>query len=627
MNKKVLSLALLGTLLTTSCDLEDVFKNPGDYLGGGKTASKVEESVVLDSNTDLDIDLNDLKNQINSVGVDKINEQDEKLSIKTDGSYVLEGTYNNGIEISVGNDKTVHLFLNGVTINNDSGIAISNTNKKSNVIITVVENTENYINNNGDDCNAIHVKGNLSINGSGKLIINANKKTGIKVSKSLQIVDSTIQIISKNHGISARNLDCENASFTINSDKDGLNAECDDDTTSFPENYSEGYIKLKNCTINSTSKGDGMQADTLVYINGGNYDIKTSGEFVSYSSTNMTNYELTSDDYKYIKNGSTYKRIASDYNARSTSKYALAQSCKGIKVGEISYEDENNVEQIVSSQEYLIDIEGNPTFNFETTDDALHTNSGNLLIENGTFTINTLDDAFTSDYLTQINDGSIEVQSCYEGIEGSYVKINGGDIYIVSNDDGINAASDNTSIKEYIIINDGNIIVNSKGDGIDSNGSIEINGGDICVYGPTSGADAGLDADNGILVNGGNLFVSSSLGMVETPASNSTQYIISFAQNTSISSNTEISVKDESDNTIVSVTTQKNCQSIIISSDKFEKNKTYYIYGNDTKLGTFKISSIITSIGSSTSINTQPGGGMGPGGQGGGFNPGGFNRR
>lgn len=77
--------------------------------------------------------------------------------------------------------------------------------------------------------------------------------------------------------------------------------------------------------------------------------------------------------------------------------------------------------------------------------------------------------------------------------------------------------------------------IGSEGDGVDSNGTILISGGELYIAGSGNSTDAALDADGGILINGGYVFAAGSLGMVETPASNSSQYCVSFARNTSIS--------------------------------------------------------------------------------------------
>lgn len=592
------------------------FVNPGDNLGGGGTGT-IPTEVVSISGDDFNIstDLSDLSSLISSENSTEINGSSETLTISEAGNYILSGNFEAGIVISVKNNETTHIFLNNASISNSNGIAISNTNKKSTLLITAISGTSNYVSNSGDDANAISIKGNLKINGLGKISISSESKNAIKVSKSIEIVDVTLEINSNNHGISARSITAENSTIIVtNAKKDGLNAECDDDIVAFPENYSEGFVALSNVNYTCVCYGDGIQADTICYISGGNTNITTNGVFVSYSEKEI--YELEDDDYRYILSGKTYKKVASDYNGKLSNRYALAQSSKGIKVGEIKYTDESGNEVAVTEGNYAIYITGNANITINSTDDAIHTNSGSTLIENGTITIDTYDDGITSNVLTQINGGTIQINSCYEGLEGTYVKINGGEIYIDASDDAINAASDDTSVKEYIIINGGLITVFADGDGLDSNGSILITGGSVTCFGPTSGADGALDAETGIIIQGGSLYASSSLGMVETPSTNSTSYVLSYAQNSSISSGSTITIKDESGNELFNILIQKNCQSIIISLPDFELNGTYSIYIDDSLSSTFTISSIITSIGSNGGQNGGFNGGMPNGGGG-----------
>lgn len=577
------------------------FVNPGDNLGGGGTGTLPTETIVTTADDyDFDIDLSELKSETSTTNYTSLTGSTEQITISTAGDYILSGTFENGIVISVGNNEITHLFLNNATILNSNGIAISNTNKKSTLIITAMDNTTSTVSNEGEDVNCVHVKGILKINGTGTINISSSSKNAIKVSKDFVVCNTTLTISSNNHGISAKSITSDSANITISTaSKDGLNAECDDDTTEFPTDYSEGYVKLINTTFTCSVYGDGIQADTLVYIDGGNINIQTIGNFVIYSTENISTYELEQDDFRYTYNGATYKKVASDYNGNIKQMYALSQSCKGIKVGEIKYEDTDGNEISVSDGDYLILIKGSNNIIINSADDAIHTNCGNTIISDGNLNLTTYDDGITSDYLTQINGGIVTISSCYEGIEGAYVKITNGTITITSNDDAINSASDDESIKEYIIISGGNITIDASGDGLDSNGSILISGGNILIFGPTSGGDAGMDADSGILVNGGNLFVSSSLGMIETPASNSTSYVVSYAQNTEITNGTVISIKNSDNEEIFNTTIKKNCQSLIICLDSFENSKSYTIFGDNTELANFTISSTITTIGSS----------------------------
>lgn len=130
---------------------------------------------------------------------------------------------------------------------------------------------------------------------------------------------------------------------------------------------------------------------------------------------------------------------------------------------------------------------------------------------------------------------------------------------------------------------------------------------------PPTPPDGGNGGNNG----GGTVFVASAIGMVETPASNSAQYVISYAQSANIAAGTTIKLVDASGNTMVEVTTVKACQSVIISSAALQNGATYTLYAGTGQLAQGTIFSTITSAG--TSQGGPGGGGQGgqPGGPGG----------
>ncbi|MBO4262494.1 MAG: carbohydrate-binding domain-containing protein [Clostridia bacterium] len=641
----VFIVSIILAISLTACNVSggetDSFVNPGDSLGGGGTGIATSEADVSEELGAIEsagkTDLGELSENTDSSGAQEVvQDGDDAFEISAAGSYVLTGEYPSGVHITAKKGAAIHLFLSGATITGENGCALY-SDKKMDTVITVVDGTQNVISNKVTDVsvtdtfNAVHIKGDLSINGGGKLTVVSESKSGIKASGILKITDAEIEVEAASHGFTAQTVIAENCKLTVTSGKDGIQAESsdyeiedDDGNVTYAYVTTDGYVSLGNVTYTATTYGDGIQADTFVYIDGGKYDITTKGVWVNYSSANMTTYELTKDDYRWTKSGNTYKKVASDeVNRYSTNNlYAFAQGCKGIKVGELEYDitdDDGNVTSTVAitDGDYNILIKSGE-FNINSSDDAIHANSGNVVIKGGTYSISTLDDGLTADNLCRIEGGEIKINTSYEGIEGAYVEITGGSVDVYATDDGINAASDDTTVTEHIIISGGTVVVNSDGDGIDSNGDIQIKGGTTIVYGPTSSGDASLDAENGILVYGGYLFAAGSLGMVETPARNSTQYVVSLATQSAVSANTEVSLVDASGNAIMSVTTKKNCNSIIMSCPEMAQGATYTVYGGGTSLGSFTVTSIITTIGSSSGGMQGPGGfGGGPGGPGG----------
>ena len=593
MKKRILK--VLAVTIIAICSFLLVACNSENYKSGRLKKTTAVAPIVYDVSEKENavekaatVDLSALSKDVNADGATVLS--NDVTTITTAGSYILTGAYA-GITVSVGDGETAHLFLNNATISGGAGIAISNTNKKSTLIITACENTENEVASKGDDENAIHVKGTLKINGTGTIKVSA-KKNGVKVSKGLSIADSTINLTAGNHALSARFIETENAKINVlSAGKDALNAECDDETQEFT--LDEGFVSLKSSKVFASVSGDGIQADTFVYITGGSVDIETAATFVSYSAESMATYNLSEDDFRYIKSGDTYKKI--DDVASKGARYAMIQSAKGIKCGEIKYEIDGTEYAVTKNSNYFIVIDG-ARVKINSSDDAIHTNSGNVLIKGGALDLTTLDDGIHADELVKIDGGEITVNGSYEGIEGAYVEIGGGTIYVTASDDGINAASDDESVNEHIIISGGTITVDASGDGLDSNGTIYVTGGTLIVYGPTTGADTGLDADGGILIDGGNVFVASSKGMLEIPASNSKSNVLVYGVNT-VPAGSEIILTNADGGEMVRITLKKQAQAIILSTPELATNGTYSLYADENLLASFSVTGTITAIG------------------------------
>lgn len=214
-------------------------------------------------------------------------------------------------------------------------------------------------------------------------------------------------------------------------------------------------------------------------------------------------------------------------------------------------------------------------------DDSDDSSTGFVYIENGILNINAGDDGIHGTTNVKVAGGSIDIATCYEGIEARVVEIAGGNINIVSSDDGINAAGASTESGGFfdtdngaaIIISGGTISVNAEGDGVDSNGSLEISGGTIYVAGPVNDGDGALDYGTTAKVTGGTIVMYGSSGMAEnfSEAEQGTMMVLVGTQQ----AGTDICIKDADGKEIVSRTTEKKYSSVIISSPDIKEGKTY----------------------------------------------------
>ncbi|MBO4578822.1 MAG: carbohydrate-binding domain-containing protein [Clostridiales bacterium] len=146
------------------------------------------------------------------------------------------------------------------------------------------------------------------------------------------------------------------------------------------------------------------------------------------------------------------------------------------------------------------------SYQIDAKEDGINTNDS-ILVTSGTFMISVKDDAIHTDGLLQIDGGSYEITAA-EGIEGTYVLINDGDITIEASDDGINAGQKSDAYTPTIEINGGSIkITMGQGDtdGIDSNGNLYINGGTVDITGQSP-----CDYDGEGVINGGKVIINGS---------------------------------------------------------------------------------------------------------------------
>ena len=608
MKKKFLFIPLAASMLLAACsinlkdDVNDTTNNTvvdlSDFSTDGDPVKVIEDGGTTneyddDSFVETPVDT---PNEYTGTNVE---------TISTAGNYYFTGEVS-PINITAKKNSVVYLFFNGVTINNNEGIALASENKIV-VYLVLQDGSVNTITNDFEDTNAIHIKGDLHILGSGTLNVESKQKNGVKASKDLYISGSelTLNVTGANHAITARSLTANDATINVVANgKDGIQLEVDSDATAFTTE--QGYAKLTNVKFTGDTKGDGIQANTFVYISGGTYNITTHGEFVNYTTSNVSTYELETDDFKYVKSGDTYKRVAKDeIRSLNSNYYALTQSVKGIKVSEIEITDENDVTTSVTTGDYDIYVAHGAKITVNSTDDCIHSNYGDVTIEESNLYLATYDDGVHADYNLNVNNSHIEVSASYEGLEGAVVTIDGEDsnLVIYASDDGINAASDLSSTNN-IYIKNGYTRVYASGDGLDANTGLYLQGGTVVVEGPGSG-NGSLDADK-VYFQGGIVFACSTNGMRESMTATQNAFIY---QGSKMNAGSTIKVVDSDGNELYTYALKQSCTQLIFSHPSLTIGKTYKIMNGSSTVATINQTSALTNVGSS--------GGGGQGGPGG----------
>ncbi len=573
-----------------------------------------------------EVKLNGSSAECNSSG---ISISGSTITITEEGIYRFSGTLDDGQIIVNAPDAKVQIILDNADITCSTSSAIYGVNSKK-IFISLAENSVNNLtdgknytyadetNQEPDAC--IFSKDSLTINGKGTLNVNSSL-SGIHGKDDVVITGGNINIISDGDGIKGKDyVAVADGNINITSGEDGIKSTNTNDT-------SLGYIYIQDggFVINSTQ--DGIQAETDLIISDGNFNITSGG-----GSENST--KTHSDDFGGM-GGFGGGRLNGDFNREDFGNMTPPDNFNPQDFGNMTPPDDFSPQNSgdITSQENQADttetkistkgIKGGSSVNIiggeftvNSADDAVH--SANVVISGDNLTLTTGGKGIHADSNLYIDGGAINITDSYEGIEGAVINVSGGDLTVNASDDGFNASDGVTnqngmgngmgtySNDVALNISGGSVYINAEGDGLDSNGGMTISGGTVIIDGPANGGNGALDSNNEIIVTGGTLIAAGSSQMAECPDSSSTQYVVSATFESTQQAGTSVKLLDENGSEIITFTSAKTFDNIIISSPDILKDKTYTFYLNDTESESFTASEIISTIGRQSAM----GGGM-----------------
>ena len=259
-------------------------------------------------------------------------------------------------------------------------------------------------------------------------------------------------------------------------------------------------IVLENLSIiNETMPVIYVKTADKVFITSNEINtLKVTGIFAKEDTNNLNAVIFSKQDITFNGTGTL--------NLESTSNGITGKD--DVKITGGTYNIKSEAVAIRANDSIRI-ADGNVTLNAGT--DGLHAENssddtkGYVFIARGTITIDAIDDCIHGTSVVQIDDGKLSLNGA-EGIEGTYIQINGGIHTINGTGDGINAGSKSTSYQVTIEITGGDItVVMASGDtdGIDSNGDIIVSGGTINVTGNST-----FDYDGTATYTGGTIIVN-----------------------------------------------------------------------------------------------------------------------
>lgn len=442
------------------------------------------------------------------------------LTIIQEGVFTVTGE-GTGSQIVVDVDKTtypdavVELDLAGMSLTNTSTSPIYVASIGDEVVIVAKNGTENsitdgssYTNADGDQ-GAIYSKDDLKFKGKGKLTVNGNAQDGIVGKDDIKIYNGTLVVNAVDDGIRGKdsvkigNSDdlgtegaYDNLSVTVKTNNgstggDGIKSTNDSDS-------GKGYVEINGGTININSYADGIQAEQEFTMNGGDLTIYT------YQGSSYTGSGSSSSGSSNPWGGGG-GGMNQEGNSNKTDI-----SAKGIKAVGL-YDSAGTTYQSMGH----ININGG-TIVVDSSDDSIHC-GGNAYLNAGKLTLSSADDAVHSDnslYVGGTTAGTdytsleVYVPKCYEGFEGVYIYQNNGNIYIISSDDGYNAAGGADSSGSGNTgggFNQGGGPGGGGGGMSESYGEMHLNGGIVSVNTSFNDAD-GFDSNGPLYITGGYYF-------------------------------------------------------------------------------------------------------------------------
>lgn len=488
---------------------------------------------------------NNIKTTANGVAV-----SGNTVTIAREGVYLLKGSLSDGqIIVAAGSKDKVQIVLDNVSITKNGGAAIQ-VKTADKVFITTKEGTQNSLSSKGDfGVTEDNVDG--AIFSKSDVVLNG--------AGSLKVDCETAHAV-----ISKDNLKIANGSYEISGAKRGLSGNDSIRIAGGNITVNSGKDALHSENTEDTTKG-------YIYIAGGNLQLTSSTDAVDASGK----LDIKGGNINVVSGGGADKSANQD-------------SCKGLKA------------------DGIITISGG-TMNLNCLDDAIH-GAADVNVSAGRIEIKTGDDAVHSDLAVNISGGTINAPDCYEGIEGLSISISGGDITVVTSDDGLNAAGGNDGSgmggnfdpdnfgggfrpggggmendpNAGITVSGGKLTVVARGDGVDSNGNITVTGGEVYVSGPENGGNGSLDYGGKATISGGIFIAAGSSGMAQSFSDTSTQGVIMV--NANGNAGDEVGIEDSTGKVLASFVTEMRYQNVVISAPGMEVGGTYTIkYGGQNQ--------------------------------------------
>ena len=254
-------------------------------IGCGNQSETVTDSAVAGMEAGnafqlVEVDPEDLDDTWDSETAEVIQLGGKDVTIREAGTYVLEGTLEDGqVIVAAGEEDLVRLVLNGAVLSSSDSSVIQ-VDSADKVVLILAEGTENTISDgtgyaSEEDTDipdgAIYSKADLTINGTGSLTVQGNSVDGISGKDDLIITGGNIEVEAVRDTIRGKDsILMKDGNLILKAGDDGLQATNEED----PE---KGWISIDGGSIQILKSEEGLEGTSLT-INGGELEIQAADD-------------------------------------------------------------------------------------------------------------------------------------------------------------------------------------------------------------------------------------------------------------------------------------------------------------------------------------------------------------
>lgn len=487
------------------------------------------------------------------------------VTVTKAGNYGFSGALSDGQIVVDAPGKDITLTLCGADITYSGGMPLYIKDAAS-VSLVLADGSSNTLNGaaqsdwegSGVESEAVLFSAtDLSIDGGGKLTVNANDTNGIYAKGTLDISGGTLAVNAAKNGIAGENIvTVGGGETTVSAGGDAIRSGGGD---------TAGDVTISAGAVNLEARGDGIRSMGMVRVTGGNIRIYSGG--------------------------------GSNGSAADTQKESFGSD--GKSGPDAGASGRNGIHSAVGA------IISGGTVTVNSAGDAVYTD-GSVVVSGGSFALSGGEGGIRAQEQLTIEDCELlEINAASEGLQAYNISISGGEISIRSSGDGIAVAGQDESAAVQadsggvLTVSGGSVHVNAGADGIDSKGSVRISGGAVVIDGPEVSGSGALNCADNCTIEGGTLVAAGAAGTGEPPSESSEQSFISMTFHTALSAGSEIILADSAEKAVFTYTASKSLQNIVFSSAAITGNSSYSVLVNGQSIVTFTVADRATYVNNS----------------------------